>query len=150
MPGSRAIVVGATFPSTRESWREAAMTITIRTFVRGGKKTLPQAQVDLSAPAHHNGAAWTAGAWSRPAAETRPVRERLGRATGRQVNRLTRDQIAALVKGLGDLLGVLATAAPEDKAEVYARLGLRLAYDPARRMVEVESHLDGDGGGPKG
>ena len=54
---------------------------------------------------------------------------------------MTRDQLAALVSGLGDLLGVLATAAPEDKAEVYRKLGLRLTYDPARRVVTVESHL---------
>ena len=54
---------------------------------------------------------------------------------------MTRDQLAALVSGLGDLLGVLATAAPEDKAEVYRKLGLQLTYDPARRVVIVESHL---------
>jgi hypothetical protein len=34
-----------------------------------------------------------------------------------------------------------ASAAPEDKAEVYRRLGLRLTYDPGRRVVTVESHL---------
>jgi hypothetical protein len=55
--------------------------------------------------------------------------------------RMTRDQLAALVSGLGHLLAVLATAAPEDKAAVYRRLGLRLTYDPARRVVTVESHL---------
>ena len=58
---------------------------------------------------------------------------------------MTRDQLGALVSGLGDLLGVLATAAPEDKAEVYRKLGLRLTYDPARRVVIVESRL-----GPSG
>jgi len=59
---------------------------------------------------------------------------------------MSRDQLAALVNGLGNLLGVLASAAPEDKAEVYRRLGLQLTYDPARRVVTVESHLDPDGG----
>ncbi|MGH9091130.1 MAG: hypothetical protein ACRDZR_07115 [Acidimicrobiales bacterium] len=58
---------------------------------------------------------------------------------------MSRDQLAALVNGLGDLLGVLATAAPEDKAEVYRKLGLQLTYDPARRVVTVESHLGPDG-----
>lgn len=43
--------------------------------------------------------------------------------------RLARDQLAGLVNGLADLLDVLAKAVPEDKAEVYARLGLRLTYD---------------------
>ena len=66
----------------------------------------------------------------------------LERSTGQRSRRMTRDQLAALVSGLGDLLGVLATAAPEDKAEVYRKLGLRLTYDPASRVVTVESHLE--------
>ena len=59
---------------------------------------------------------------------------------------MSRNQLAALVNGLGNLLGVLASAAPEDKAEVYRRLGLQLTYDPTRRVVTVESHLGPDGG----
>ena len=55
---------------------------------------------------------------------------------------------AALVNGLGNLIGVLASAAPEDKAEVYRRLRLQLTYDPARRVVTVESHLGPDGNSP--
>ena len=70
----------------------------------------------------------------------------LGRATGQRSRRLSRDQLAALVNGLGNLLDVLASAAPEDKAEVYRRLGLQLTYDPARRVVTVESHLGPDDG----
>ena len=70
----------------------------------------------------------------------------LGRATVQRSRRMSRDQLAALVNGLGNLLGVLASAAPEDKAEVYRRLGLRLTYDPGRRVVTVESHLGPDGG----
>jgi site-specific DNA recombinase len=70
----------------------------------------------------------------------------LDRAAGRRNQRMSRDQLAALVNGLGNLLGVLASAAPEDKAEVYRRLGLRLTYDPGRRVVTVESHLGPDGG----
>ncbi len=63
----------------------------------------------------------------------------LDRATGHGNGRLSREQLVALVNGLGNLLDVLANAAPEDKAEVYARLGLRLTYDPARRVVIAES-----------
>ncbi len=76
----------------------------------------------------------------------------LDRATGQRSRRLSRDQLAALVNGLGNLLDVLASAAPEDKAEVYRRLGLRLTYDPTRRMVTVESHLGPEGSGalPRG
>jgi len=72
----------------------------------------------------------------------------LERATGQRSRRMSRDQLAALVNGLGDLLDVLASAAPEDKAEVYRRLGLRLTYDPGRRVVTVESHLGPDGNSP--
>lgn len=72
----------------------------------------------------------------------------LERATGQQNRRMSRDQLAALVNGFGHLLGVLATAAPEDKAEVYRKLGLQLTYDPSRRVVTVESHLGSDGNSP--
>ena len=72
----------------------------------------------------------------------------LGRATGQRIRRMSRGQLAALVNGLGNLRGVLATAAPEDKAEVYRKLGLQLTYDPGRRVVTVESHLGPDGGEP--
>lgn len=60
---------------------------------------------------------------------------------------MTRYQLAALVGDLGYLLGVLATAAPEDKAEVYRKLGLQLTYDPARRVVTIESYLGPEGSG---
>ena len=73
----------------------------------------------------------------------------LGRAAGRRSRRLSRDQLAALVNSLGNLLGVLASAAPEHKAEVYRRLGLRLTYDPTHRVVTVESHLGPDGSGTR-
>jgi len=76
----------------------------------------------------------------------------LERATGQRSRRMSRDQLAALVKGLGNLLDALASAAPEDNAEVYRRLGLRLTYDPTRPVVTVESHLGPDGSGalPRG
>ena len=52
---------------------------------------------------------------------------------------MSRDQLAALINGLGNLLDVLASADPRDKAEVYTRLGIRLSYDPSRRVVIAES-----------
>jgi hypothetical protein len=64
----------------------------------------------------------------------------LDRANGHRANgRMSRDQLAALVNGLGNLLDMLGRAAPEDKAEVYRRLGLCLNFDPARRVVIAES-----------
>jgi len=81
-------------------------------------------------------------------AERLATRVELEQATGQRSRRMSRDQLAALVNDLGNLLGVLASAAAEDKAEVYRRLGLRLTYDPGRRVVTVESHLGPDGNSP--
>ena len=40
------------------------------------------------------------------------------------------DKIAAIVRDLADLITVVRTADPADKAEIYTRLGLRLTYQP--------------------
>jgi site-specific DNA recombinase len=70
--------------------------------------------------------AWIADVQAeRPAAEV----ER-DRAAGLQNQRMPRDQLAALMNGLGNLLDVLASSTLEDKAEVYRRLKLRLIYEP--------------------
>jgi site-specific DNA recombinase len=55
---------------------------------------------------------------------------------------MTRDQIASVVTALGDILAVLRDADPADKAEIYGQLGLRLTYQPGRRIVRAEAHLD--------
>jgi hypothetical protein len=33
-------------------------------------------------------------------------------------------------------------AEPQDKADVYRNLGLRLTYDPAKQLVRAEAQLD--------
>jgi site-specific DNA recombinase len=66
-------------------------------------------------------------------------REHHWTSTHRTSGRMSRDHLAALINGLGNLLDVLANAAPEDKAAVYEKLGLRLTYDPVRRVVVAES-----------
>jgi site-specific DNA recombinase len=71
----------------------------------------------------------------------------LDRAASRRNQRMSRDQLAALMNGLDNLLDALASAAPEGKAEVYRRPELQLTYDPTRRVVTVESHLGPDGSG---
>jgi hypothetical protein len=43
------------------------------------------------------------------------------------------------VTTLHDIASVLATADPKLKAEVYAELGVRVAYDHERRVVKVEA-----------
>ena len=55
---------------------------------------------------------------------------------------MTHDQIASIVTALGDILAVLKDADPADKAEIYSQLGLRLTYQPGRRIVRAEAHLD--------
>jgi site-specific DNA recombinase len=55
---------------------------------------------------------------------------------------MTRKQIASVVTALGDILAVLRDADPADKVEIYGELGLRLTYQPGRRIVRAEAHLD--------
>jgi site-specific DNA recombinase len=52
--------------------------------------------------------------------------------------RMTEDQIGEIVEGLGGLLGLLRGADPADRAEVYARIGLRLTYRPGPETVIAE------------
>jgi hypothetical protein len=54
---------------------------------------------------------------------------------------MTRDQIAAVVTALGDILDVLADADPADKVEIYSQRRLRLTYQPGQRIVRAEAHL---------
>lgn len=66
-------------------------------------------------------------------------------ATGR--DRMTKQEIQALVDALGNIATVLAQADPTDKAEVYSQLGLRLTYQPTEHLVRAETHLDPHGWG---
>ncbi|WP_167450034.1 hypothetical protein [Streptomyces hyaluromycini] len=43
---------------------------------------------------------------------------------------------------LGSIRDVLADAEPQDKADVYQNLGLKLTYDPATQLVRAEAQLD--------
>lgn len=55
---------------------------------------------------------------------------------------MTQEQIASVVTALGDILAVLRDADPADKTEIYSQLGLCLTYQPGRRIVRAEAHLD--------
>ena len=60
--------------------------------------------------------------------------------------RMSEDQIRAIVKALGGLLGVLKSAEPRDRAEIYARVGLQMIYRPGTETVLAQvtsSALDG-------
>jgi hypothetical protein len=50
---------------------------------------------------------------------------------------MTRDELAALVAALGDLVQVIRDADPADKAGLYAQPGLTLTYRPQKRLVEA-------------
>lgn len=54
----------------------------------------------------------------------------LRNATHGTDSRMTRDEIARLVRSISDLAAVIRQADPEDKAEIYHQLGLRLTYTP--------------------
>lgn len=55
---------------------------------------------------------------------------------------MSKQEIEVLVQTLGNIRHVLADADPDDQAEVYRQLGLRLTYHPAKRLVRAEAHLD--------
>lgn len=59
----------------------------------------------------------------------------LSRGTGR----MSKTQIKDLVNQLGDIVATLNEADPPNRAEVYAQLGLRLTYQPARRVVTARA-----------
>jgi len=61
----------------------------------------------------------------------------LGAAT--PSGKLSKEEIRRLVLGLRDIAKVLATADPKLKAEVYAELGVRVGYDPHRRVISVSA-----------
>jgi hypothetical protein len=63
------------------------------------------------------------------------ARAEIRSATGQR--RMTRDEIAAIVTALGDLVQVIHDANPADKADLYAQLGLTLACRPQKRLVEA-------------
>ena len=56
--------------------------------------------------------------------------------------RMSRDEIARLVRSISDLAAVIQQAEAEDKAEIYRQLGLRLTYVPAQATVRAEVTLD--------
>jgi hypothetical protein len=49
--------------------------------------------------------------------------------------KLTKNQVRALVAGLRDIVGTLADADPDDKAELYRELGVNLTYSPGGRVM---------------
>jgi site-specific DNA recombinase len=55
---------------------------------------------------------------------------------------MAREEIDAMVTAIEDHVQVLAQADPNDKAQVYAEIGLRLTYYPEKQLVEAQLQLD--------
>ncbi|WP_206061002.1 recombinase family protein [Nonomuraea basaltis] len=66
---------------------------------------------------------------------------RLDQVIGSMPRRLTEKEIATMIRMLGDMRKVLRSADPQDKAEAYGRLGLRLTYDPGDKTVIAQAEL---------
>jgi site-specific DNA recombinase len=58
-----------------------------------------------------------------------------------RVDRLTEEEIVAIVDELGDMITALREAEPEHKLDVYRNLGLRLTYDAETRTVRADIDL---------
>ena len=56
------------------------------------------------------------------------------RLAGQPPQRLTEDEIAAIIDSLGNTAAVLADVDLADKAKIYTGLGLRLTYEPGRKQ----------------
>ncbi len=61
-------------------------------------------------------------------------------ATGKR--RMTRDEIAAIIAALGDLVQVIRDADPADKAELYTRLGLTMTYPAPETTRGGDGHAE--------
>lgn len=75
---------------------------------------------------------------ARAEAELRATSE----APGITRTRMSRDEIARLVDSIKDLAAAVHQAAPEDKTEIYQRLGLTLTYHPGQQKVLAEIDPD--------
>lgn len=87
----------------------------------------------------------TVGAWitavksERAAIAARSVR---ARTAARPDQLLSEDQIAEILRALGDIRAVIHAADPADKARIYRGLGLQLTYAPGPRVVRAQVTLD--------
>ena len=52
---------------------------------------------------------------------------------------MSKEEITAIVNAITSLITVLRDADPQDKAEIYSQLGLRLTYHPSPRTVSARA-----------
>jgi site-specific DNA recombinase len=51
---------------------------------------------------------------------------------------MTPDEIKVIVAKFADIARVLHNADPDDKAEIFRQLGLKLTYHPGRQLVKAQ------------
>ena len=81
--------------------------------------------------------ALVAGWIAETAAIKKAAQARLG-VTEAPPQRMSEEQIAAIVDALGGLLGLLRRADQPDRAEIYTRIGLQMTYRPGTETVLAE------------
>jgi site-specific DNA recombinase len=57
--------------------------------------------------------------------------------------RMTEQEIRSIVDKFADIARVLIDADPDDKAEIFRQLGLRLTYHPGRQLVQAQIEAPG-------
>ena len=77
--------------------------------------------------------------WAAEVMATRGAAQAQIRQATQTAGRVTADEINTLVTALGSLLTVLRDADPLDKAELYARVGLQLTYEPNEKTIIAEA-----------
>jgi hypothetical protein len=83
-----------------------------------------------------------AAGWIAETEAKRKVEQmRLDQAITKVPRRLSEEEIAAMARKLGDLRKLLHSADPQDKADVYEQLGLRMTYDPGQKTVIARAQL---------
>jgi hypothetical protein len=74
--------------------------------------------------------------------DARPIRTRPRRPTASAW--MAKDQIAATVNAISDLMQALRNATTEDKAEIYAGLKPAADLQPGERTVTVQAEVEAD------
>lgn len=121
----------------QEGERDGALAEIARRKVNGCDAKLKRYQAALDAGADPV----TVTGWINTATAERIEAERELREVT-HLERLTREEIAAMVDTLGGLSVVVSTADPHDKADLYTKMGLRLTYHPDIRKVEARIKPD--------
>ena len=78
---------------------------------------------------------------SQVQAERSAAERRLQQARLQPEPAASKDELAALVRELGDMVTTISNAHPHDKHDLYTELGLRLTYNPHTKKVHVEARL---------